>query len=172
MNILVLNGSPRVKGNTAAMVEAFSHGAKEAGNDVIVFEVCKKQIAGCKGCEYCHTKGNGACVQKDDMKELYPLLQNADMLVIASPIYYFGYSAQLQAAIHRTYAIGIPKKLKKAALILSSGSDDVYDGAIYEYREICDWMQLKDMGIITAHGAENKTEAKLEEAFRLGKRLR
>ena len=168
MKILVLNGSPRVHGHTAAMVKAYTEGATEAGNDVTVFEVCKKKIAGCLGCEYCHTKGQGVCVQKDDMQELYELIKEAEMLVIASPIYYFGFSAQLQAAIHRTYAIGIPKKLKKAALILSSGSDDVYDGAVYEYRKICEWMGLTDIGILTAHDAENGSPAKLSEAHVLG----
>lgn len=170
MKILVLNGSPRGNGNTAAMIKSYTEGAKEAGNHVTVFEVCKKKISGCLGCEYCHTKGQGVCVQKDDMQELYELIKEAEMLVIASPIYYFGFSAQLQAAIHRTYAIGIPKKVKKAALILSSGSDDVYDGAVYEYRKICEWMGLTDIGILTAHGAENGSPAKLSEAYALGLR--
>ena len=170
MKILVLNGSPRRNGNTAAHIAAFVEGAQAAGNDVTVFEVCEKQIAGCRGCEYCHTKGNGACVQKDDMQELYDLLADTEMLVLASPIYYFGLSAQLQAAIHRTYAIGIPARLRKAALLLSSGSDDVYEGAIYEYEKLCDWMKLEDVGILTAHGAENKSNAKLEEARSLGSR--
>ena len=61
-----------------------------------VIDVCKKKIAGCLACEYCHTKGNGACVQKDDMQEVYSLLGEADMLVIASPIYYHGVSGQLK----------------------------------------------------------------------------
>ena len=172
MNVLILNGSPHPQGNTKAMIDAFVKGAAENGNNITVFDVCKKQIAGCKGCEYCHTKGNGACVQKDDMQELYTLLVEAEMLVIASPIYYFGYSAQLQAAIHRTYAIGIPGKLKKAALLLSSGSDGVYDGAIFEYRQICEWMKLEDIGILTAHGSENGSAEKMKEAENIGRSVK
>ena len=172
MNVLILNGSPHPQGNTKAMIDAFVKGAAENGNNITVFDVCKKQIAGCKGCEYCHTKGNGACVQKDDMQELYTLLAEAEMLVIASPIYYFGYSAQLQAAIHRTYAIGIPGKLKKAALLLSSGSDGVYDGAIFEYRQICEWMKLEDMGILTAHSSENGSAEKMKEAENIGRSVK
>ena len=170
MKILILNGSPRPNGNTAALIAAFAEGAQAAGNDVTVFDVCQKQIAGCKGCEYCHTKGNGSCIQKDDMQELYPLLADAEMLVLASPIYYFGLSAQLQAAIHRTYAIGMPPKLKKAALLLSSGSDDVYDGAVFEYTKLCEWIHLENVGILTAHGEENKSEAKLAQARALGRK--
>lgn len=56
------------------------------------------------------------------------------MLVLASPIYYHSFSSQLQCVINRIYALGKPRYLKKAALILSSGSDDVYGGAIYEYK--------------------------------------
>lgn len=170
MNVLIQNGSPHPQGNTKAMIDAFVKGATENGNDITVFDECKKQIAGCKGCEYCHTKGNGACVQKDDMQEFYTLLAEAEMLVIASSIYYFGYSAQLQTAIHRTYAIGIPGKLKKAALLLFSGSDGVYDGAIFEYRQTCKWMRLEDVGILTAHGSENKSEEKLTQACDLGRK--
>lgn len=94
------------------------------------------------------------------------------MLVIATPIYYFGFSDQLQCIINRLYAVGIPKNLKKSALILSSGSEDVYDGAIYEYKNtFVNFMNLTDMGIYTAHGAENKTEEKLEKFRTFGKSI-
>lgn len=87
MKILVLNGSPRPRGNTAAMVEAFAEGARESGHEVTVIPVCQKKIGGCLACEYCHTKGEGKCVQQDDMQEIYPVLEEAEMIVLASPIY-------------------------------------------------------------------------------------
>lgn len=59
----------------------------------------KKEIAGCKACEYCHTKEYGVCNIKDDMEEIYKALEEAEMIVIASPIYYFSLSGQLQCAI-------------------------------------------------------------------------
>ena len=68
MNILVLNGSPRPNGNTAAMVKAFVDGAETNGHQVTVISVCQKKIAGCLACEYCHTKGNRNCIQQDDMQ--------------------------------------------------------------------------------------------------------
>lgn len=67
MKILVLNGSPRKKGNTRRMIDAFQEGAVSAGHQVDVVDVCRKQIGGCMACEYCHIKGRGVCVQKDDM---------------------------------------------------------------------------------------------------------
>ncbi len=63
MKIIVFNGSPRPQGNTAAMVEAFTRGAGESGHEVTVVDVCRKKIAGCLACEYCHSKGNGKCIQ-------------------------------------------------------------------------------------------------------------
>lgn len=172
MKILVLNGSPRPNGNTAAMVEAFVKGASENGHNIIVVPVCQKKIAGCLACEYCHTKGEGKCVQKDDMQEVYPVLAEAEMIVLASPIYYHSFTGQLQCAINRIYALDKPKKLKKAALILSSGDNKVYDGAIYEYQNsFLNYLKLENMGIFTAHGKQNKSEEKLNELYEFGRSL-
>ena len=162
MKIAVLNGSPKV-GNTAAMVNAFKQGAEEAGHEVEVLHVGKMKIAGCLGCEYCHTKGEGKCVQQDDMAKVMPAYLDADMVVYASPIYYFGMTAQLSAAIQRVYAIGKPAKATKAALLLSSASPDPYAGAIATYKTMAGFMGLEDKGIITAAGEENGSEAKLDE---------
>ena len=136
MKILVLSGSPRPRGNTAAMVDAFARGARESGHQVEIIDVCRKKIAGCMACEYCRQKGSGherQCVQQDDMQAVYPLLDEAEMILLASPVYYHSFSGQLQCAINRIYALDKPRNLKKAALVLSSGSDKVYGGAVYEY---------------------------------------
>ncbi|XCP86391.1 flavodoxin family protein [Roseburia hominis] len=172
MNILVLNGSPRAEGNTAAMVKAFAEGARENGHTITVVDVCRKKIAGCLACEYCHTKGNGKCVQQDDMQEIYPILEEAEMIVLASPIYYHSFTGQLQCAINRIYALDKPKNLKKAALILSSGSDHVYCGAIYEYQNsFLNYLKLEDMGIYSAFGKQNKSEEKMKELREFGRSL-
>lgn len=172
MKILVLNGSPRPQGNTAAMVEVFTKGARESGHEVTVINVCQKEIRGCLACEYCHTKGDGRCIQQDDMQEVYPLLDEAEMIVLASPIYYHGFTGQLQCAINRIYALDKPKHLKKAALIMSSGSDHVYSGAIYEYQNsFLQYLKLEDMGIYSAYDKQNKSPEKLEELYQFGKSL-
>ena len=176
MKILVLNGSPRPHGNTAAMVAAFAKGAKENGHEVDVVNVCQKKIAGCLACEYCHKKDSGherQCVQQDDMQEVYPLLDEAEMIVLASPVYYHSFSGQLQCAINRIYALDKPKHLKKAALILSSGSDHVYGGAIYEYQNsFLSYLHLEDMGIFTAYDEQNQSPEKMEELYQFGKSLK
>lgn len=162
MKIAVLNGSPKT-GNTAAMVKAFEEGAKAAGHEVEVLHVGKMKINGCLGCEYCHTKGEGKCVQKDDMEKVMPAYLDADMIVYASPVYYFDVTAQLSAAMQRVYAIGKPAKAMKAALLLSSGSPNTGSGAVATYKNMLAYMGIEDAGIITAAGEENGSEAKLAE---------
>lgn len=172
MKILVLNGSPRSNETTATMVSSFSEGAKEAGHMVDIVQVCHKKIAGCLACEYCHTKDKGHCVQKDDMQEVYPLLEHADMIVLASPIYYYNFSGQLQCAISRIYALDKPKNLKRAAMFLSSGDNHVYSGAIYEYQQaFLSYLKLEDMGIFTVHEKQNKKEELFEELKQFGENL-
>lgn len=176
MRILVLNGSPRPKGNTKQMVEAFRKGAVSSGHQVDVVDVCQKKIGGCIACEYCHTKGNGACIQKDDMQEVYRLLKDAEMLVIASPIYYHGISGQLKCVIDRFYSAAYPTKppkLKKVAMILSSGDANMYEGALFSFQgDFLDYLGLENMGVFTAHGAENGSETKLEELRAFGASLK
>ena len=130
-----------------------------------------KHIAGCLACEYCHGKGNGACIQKDDMQELYPLLAEAEVLVLAAPIYYFTMSAQIQAPIQRIYNMNKPPKVKKMAMLLSSYSPNVYDGAIGEYRGIINYWGVEDTGIVTAKIDEQKTDATRDKILKLVKAL-
>ncbi|MBR6052090.1 MAG: flavodoxin family protein [Clostridia bacterium] len=169
MKIAILNGSPR-KENTAAMIEAFREGAEEAGHEVEVLHVGKMKINGCLACEYCHTKGEGKCIQKDDLEKIMPAYLESDMVVFASPIYYFAPTAQLEAAWQRVYCIGKPAKATKAALLLSSGSG-AYDAAIAQYKAFTDYVGIQDMGVCTATGDENKSEAKLAEINAFAKTL-
>ena len=172
MKITVLNGSPHLDGPTSDMVKAFTEGAQTAGHEVKEFRVAHMNIRGCMACEYCHTKNKGVCVQKDDMQKIYPEILSADMVVFASPIYYFTLSAQLQAAIHRTYSIGIPENVKKVALIMSSGSKYVYGAAITQYfQSIVEYWGVGNAGIFTANGRQNKSKKKRQELYAFGKSL-
>ena len=171
MNILILQGSPRANGNTAWMAEECRKAAEAAGHTVTLVDVGHKKIAGCMACEYCHGKGNGACVQKDDMQEIYPLLAEAEALVLAAPIYYFTMSAQIQAPIQRIYNMQKPGKLKKMALLLSSYSPNVYDGAIGEYRGILSYWGVEDTGVVTAKNDEQKTATTRAKILQLVEKL-
>ena len=158
MNILILNGSPRPRGETAQMVEVFRLAAEAAGHTVTAMNVCRMNIHGCLACEFCHGKGQGSCVQQDDMQEIYRLLPETDMLVLASPIYYHNMSGQLKCAIDRFYAAlypEAPERLKKAAMFLSSGDPDVYDGARFSFEgDFLGYLGLEDLGVYTNHDPE------------------
>lgn len=173
MNILILNGSSSPQGNTKKMIQAFQEGAEFIGHQITTIDVCKKRIAGCLACEYCHTKGNGTCIQNDDMQEIYRHLQQADMLILASPIYYHGISGQLKCTIDRFYSAAYPKKpsnLKKIAMFLSSGDDNMYDGAMFSYQgDFLNYLGLEDMGVYVSHG--DVSDKKLQELRQFGNSL-
>lgn len=176
MKILVLNGSPRPNGNTKSMIKAFQEGAESARHQVDVVDVCRMKINGCLACEYCHTRGRGECAQKDDMQKVYSLLKEAEMLVLASPIYYHGISGQLKCVVDRFYSAAYPSKppkLKKVAMILSSGAFNMYDGAMFSYQgDFLDYLGLEDMGVFTTCGAENGSTEKLAELRTFGASLK
>ena len=171
MKVLILQGSPRANGNTAWMAEEYKKAAEAAGHEVKLVNVSRKKIAGCLACEYCHGKGEGACIQKDDMQELYPLMNEAEALVLAAPIYYFTLCAQIQAPIQRMYCVNKPSKVSKMALLCSSYSPGVYDGAKAEFRNICNYWQVEDMGVVTAKIDEQKTEDTKQKVIDLAKKL-
>ncbi len=169
--VLILQGSPRAKGNTAWMAEEYKKAAEAAGHEVTLVNVARKKIAGCLACEYCRTKGNGACIQKDDMQELFPLMNEAEVLVLAAPIYYFTLCAQIQAPIQRMYCVNKPANVKKMALLMSSYSPGVYDGATSEFRDICNYWQVENMGFVSAKIDEQKTEETKQKVIALAGKL-
>ena len=176
MHIVVLSGSPRKGGNTAIMVQAFKEGAEEAGNTVEVVDVAAKKIAPCRACKYCFTHG-GACAINDDMTGVRETLKHADMVVFASPVYWFDISAQMKLAIDRMYAFaGCGFNFSKVALLLNSGSDGVYDAAIAAYKAMNAYLNWESMGIVTIPGMAEKGDMaaspKLAEARALGASLK
>ncbi|SFA70638.1 flavodoxin family protein [Selenomonas ruminantium] len=170
MKIAILNGSPRTK-NTAAMVNAFAEGAKEAGHEVDILHVGKMQIKECLGCEYCHKKGNGTCIQKDDMQNVLPMLNEADMLVFATPVYYRSITTHLSVVIHRMYPIGKSKKATKSALLVSSLNPGTWKSIEFYYRDLLELIGLEDCGIRTLYGEERESEEKLAEIRAFAKTL-
>lgn len=155
MRVLVLNGSPRPQGSTAKMIAAFKEAAEANDHSVTVFNVCKMNIKGCLACEYCHGKGHGECVQKDEMQEIYTALKDTEMLILAAPIYYHGISGQLKCVIDRFYSAlypTAPGSLKRVAMFLSSGDPDMYVGAQFSYEgDFLGYLGLEGMGVFTNH---------------------
>ncbi len=123
MKIVILNGSAR-KGNTYACVKAFSEGAG-VENEIDIIEADKVDVSPCKGCGACICT-NG-CVAKDDSNAVVDRIVAADMIVFASPIYWWGITGQLKTIIDKCYCRGTHLKNKKYGLILCAGSstDDI-----------------------------------------------
>ena len=171
MNILILNGSPRPHGNTAALANAFAEEAAAKGHQVHLVQIGNKDIRGCKNCDACRSTRNGNCVQKDDMQPVFPLMRECEVLVIASPIYYYSMAGQMHCAIERIYSFERLPKLKKAALLLTAGGGG-FAAAKQTYQDaIIRHMGAKDIGIITATEGQCKTPAKLAEVRELVKKI-
>ena len=103
--IVILNGSPRKKGNTSTLVKAFIEGAESAGNTVTEFFLNSMNIHGCKGCFGGHSSRERPCVQNDDMSQIYPAVKECDVIVLATPLYYWNISGQLRTAFDRLFAL-------------------------------------------------------------------
>ena len=103
--IVILNGSPRRNGNTSALVRAFTEGAEHAGHTVTEFFLDRMNIHGCKGCFGGHSSQACPCVQRDDMEKIYPAVKDCDVLVLATPLYYWNMSGQLRTAMDRLFAL-------------------------------------------------------------------
>ena len=127
--IVILNGAGKKNGNTAALVKAFKDGAETAGNQVTEFFLHTMNIHGCMDCQGCARKPKGdpaPCVQKDDMQQIYDAYTDCDVIVFATPVYWFTVSGQLKLAVDRLYAIqrnhGFEACKKETVFLMTSGA--------------------------------------------------
>lgn len=119
-HIVILSGSPRKNGNTNLLCRQFQQGAEEAGHSVRFIPLAEKRIGFCRACDVCMRNG-GACIQKDDMENILCAFQQADVVVLATPVYFYGVSAQMKACIDRTYPIWQHLGRKEVYYIVSAG---------------------------------------------------
>lgn len=174
--IIILAGSPRKGGNTDSLIEAFIKGAKD-NNTVEVIPVADRTIAPCIGCNSCFTREGHECFQKDDMEIVYSKLRAADVLVIASPVYFYGISAQLKAVIDRLHTpMRNEFRIKKLGLLLVGAATlpELFDAIITQYRLILNFFKLEDAGTVLVRGAKDKGDVRkedLDKAFELGQRV-
>jgi len=101
--IIILNGSPRPKGNTAALIDEFTKGAESVGNLVTRFNLKSMDIRPCIGCFKGGKDAASPCVQKDDMDKIYPIYKEADIVVFASPMYYWSWTGLIKTAFERLF---------------------------------------------------------------------
>ena len=149
-NILVITGSPRKGGNSSLLADAFIKGAQEKGHTVTRFDSAKKKIGGCIACGKCYT-GKGACIFNDDFNELAPLVEAADMVVLATPLYWFTFPAQIKAAMDKFYAMIVGKrniKDKQGMMLVCAETHDMtdFEGIVRSWEIICRYLEWTDKG--------------------------
>ena len=183
LKIVILLGSPRKKGNSAALAERVAAGAAAAGATVETVFLHGMKIMPCTACEACHQPQGEGCIIEDDMRGLYPKLKEADAIVWTSPIYWFTLSAQLKLALDRCYALLGPEghafKGKRMALAFSYGGDDPFDSgcinAIRTFQDAFSFIGAEILGMVygSAAGAGDiRSNTKvMAEAMELGRKL-
>lgn len=119
-NVLIISSSPRKKGNSQSLCEQFQKGAEAKGHQVELVRLMELNIGFCRACDAC-MKNGGSCILKDDMAKLLESFQKADVLVLATPVYFYGISAQMKTFIDRTYPIWQHLGKKEVYYIISAG---------------------------------------------------
>ncbi len=176
MKILVITGSPRKNGNSNTLADNFIKGAKENGHNVIRFDSAFKNVHPCIACNKCGMDGD--CVYNDDFNFIKENIVDSDMVVFATPMYYFGISAQLKAVIDRFYSInGKIHTPKKSALILTYADTSAKEAEPIKkhYEVLLNYLGWTDAGQIIAsgvwtEGSVNNTNFP-KQAYELGKSL-
>lgn len=174
--VLILSGSPRKEGNSDLLCDEFARGAMEAGHDVMKIRVAEKNIGYCRACYAC--KNTGKCVINDDMAELLQNMIDADVLVLASPVYFYSVDAQLKAVIDRSVARWLEVKNKEFYYIVTAADDGKASAetTLACFRGYADCVAgTKEMGIIYGMGAYEKGEIKqhpaMLQAYEMGKKV-
>lgn len=176
MKILVITGSPRKNGNSNTLADNFIKGAQEARHTVVRFDSAFKNVHPCVACNKCGM--NGQCVFKDDFEFVKENIIDADTVIFATPMYYFGISAQIKAVIDRFYAINEQIHIPKKAVLIMTYADTSATKAqpiISHYETMLNYLGWSNAGQIIApgvwmEGAVNSTQYP-QKAYELGKNI-
>lgn len=177
--IIVLNGSARINGNTSALVNSFKDGAESAGNTVTVFNLGKMNIGGCKCCFGGGKNCESPCVQKDDMDQIYSAYKDADVVVLASPLYYWTISGQLKTAFDRLFAVAEcnadhANPIKESVLLMAAEGYG-FEESEFWYDHLEKHIGWKSLGKVLCGGVMNigdiEGKAELKDAYELGKSI-
>lgn len=172
--VLILSGSPRKGGNSDTLCDEFARGAAEAGHEVEKIRVAEKKIGFCRGCYAC--KETGVCAIRDDMAEVLQKMIDCEVLVLASPVYFYSVDAQLKALLDRTVARWLEVKDKQLYYIVTAADEELSSAdttlaCLRGYAACVEGAQ--EMGVVCGMGVYEKGEiratAAMEQAYKLGK---
>jgi multimeric flavodoxin WrbA len=181
--VVILKASPRAKSNSSLLADELALGVKDDSAEVKAFSLCEMDIHPCDGCDGCHQTPGSGCVVDDDMQLIYPFLLRASAVVLATPVYWFTFSAQLKLAVDRFYALDSPDghglKGKSMALLMAYGDIDPYTSgavnAIHTFEDMCRYTGSPVAGILygtaSAQGEMAANTDLLEKAHKLGVKL-
>jgi multimeric flavodoxin WrbA len=178
--VLVLKSSPRENGNSNTLAAQVEAGAKAVGAHVESFMLHHMDIRPCDACDVCQE--TGVCIVKDDMQQIYPVLEKADAIVIAGPVYWFTLSAQAKLCIDRWYALTVPAgqfRDKQIGIVLTYGDADLYTSgginAIHTFESMGRYIGAEIAGMVygSAHeiGDAKKQPDLMANAYQLGQKL-
>ena len=174
--ILILSGSPRKGGNSDYLCDKFSEGARDAGHDVEKIFVSEKKIGYCRACYAC--RNSHKCIIQDDMPEILDKMIQADVLVLASPVYFYSINAQIKTVLDRTLARWTELKNREFYYILTAGEDNraIMERSAECFRGFADCFDgSTERGIIYGHGLYAPIDARnskfATEAYELGKNV-
>lgn len=178
MNIVVLQGSPNRRGSTYLLADSFRQGAASAGHTVEIIDVAHANVHPCIGCVHCGYEG--PCVQKDGTDDIRRKILDADMLVFATPLYYYGMSAQLKTLVDRFCAFNSSltrKRMKSALLAVAWNSDGwTFEALEAHYKTLVRYLAFKDMGMVLGGGCGTPSVTRssrfMAQAYELGKNLK
>lgn len=165
--ILILSGSPRANGNSDILCDQFMAGAKESGNIVEKIRLQESEINYCLGCEHCSSH-NGICAHNDDMAKILEKMIAADVIVMATPVYFYSMNAQIKTLIDRTVARYTEICNKEFYIILSAAVSDVslMDRTVEGFRGFFDCLaDAKECGVVYGVGAWKKGEIKASNSM-------
>ncbi|MDD3795072.1 MAG: flavodoxin family protein [Lachnospiraceae bacterium] len=175
-NVLILSGSPRKGGNSDLMCDQFLKGAQESGNQVEKIFLRSKKVAPCNACYYC--KNGGQCAIKDDMTEILDKMQAADVIVMASPVYFYSIDAQMKAVIDRSVArwTNIPNKEFYYIMTAAEDSADVMDCTLECFRGFARCLNgSKEMGVVYGKGVYEAGAIQgmpaMQKAYEMGRQV-
>jgi multimeric flavodoxin WrbA len=181
--ILIFMGSPRREGNSSTLARRIAEGAEAAGAEVESYFLHEMNVQPCDACEVCRDKRETDCILDDDMKDLFPKLRQAEVIVIASPIYWFTVSAQTKLFMDRWYALGGPEghsfKGKRFGIILTYADTDPFTSgavnALRTFQDALNYVEASIVGMIYGSAWEageiKKNQALMDKAYELGKQL-
>ncbi len=170
MQTLILNGSPRKKGNTDHLTALIAEGLEQEGTEVHRFRLADMDIHPCIGCGHCEKEG--ICIFKDDMVTLYQEITAADRVLIASPIYFYALSAQAKTCIDRCQALWSRKYILKQPIsdkpdrkgylvsVSATKGDRIFEGAALCARYVFDAMDVDYAGDLLYAGADARGAVK------------